>query len=270
MIELEHARSLLESMGLEKAAMALDARVDEAAKADSTYLTFLNALLETEAHERRRRSEETRLKLSRLPQKKTLLEFDFSFQPSIDERQIRELESLAFVHRQENVVFLGPPGVGKSHLAIGLATEAIRQGMSVYFVSMSKLLLDLQKANREGRLERRWKIYQRPKLLLIDEIGYSQLDRESGNLFFQLVCARYERGSMVLTSNKGLGDWGELMGDTALATAILDRLLHHAHVVNIRGQSYRLKQRMKTGGYPPPNPITDFTNSDTPSQTGQF
>ncbi len=141
-------------------------------------------------------------------------------------------------------------------MAIGLATEAIHQGLSVYFVSMNKLLDDLRKADREDLLERLWKIYQRPRLLVI-EIGYSQLDRVSGNLFFQLICSRYEKGSMILTSNKGFGEWGELMGDTPLATAILDRLLHHAHVVNIRGQSYRLKSRNKAGFIAPPHQLAD-------------
>jgi DNA replication protein DnaC len=253
----------LETLGLEKAAAVLDAQLEQATKSECTYLDFLNSLLKCEVDERRKRSEETRLKLSRLPQKKSLAEFDFGFQPSLDERQIRELASLAFIHRQENVIFLGPPGVGKSHLAIGLAAEAIGQGMSVYFVSMSRLLADLSKAAKEGRLERRRKIYQRPRLLLVDEIGYSQLDRTSGNLFFQLICSRYEKGSMILTSNKGFTEWGELMGDQALATAILDRLLHHAHVVNIRGGSYRLKSRTKAGLYSGPNPLADVDQPRT-------
>lgn len=262
-MELERAHQQLENLGLEKASLALDAQLEQALKRQSTYVDFLNDLLQCEADERRKRSEETRLKLSRLPQKKLLSDFDFEFQPSLDERQIKELATLAFVHRQENVIFLGPPGVGKSHLATGLASEAIRQGMSVYFVSMSRLLADLSKAAKEGRLERRWKIYQRPKLLLIDEIGYSQLDRFSGNLFFQLICSRYEKGSIILTSNKGFTEWGELMGDQALATAILDRLLHHAHVVNIRGGSYRLRARTKAGLYAGPNPLTDVEPNRT-------
>jgi DNA replication protein DnaC len=257
MVELEHAQNLLERLDLPTAAITLDACLSGAAKSESTYLSFLNSLLEAEVKERQKRSEQTRLKLSRLPQKKSLDSFDFSFQPGVDERQIRELATLAFAHRQENVIFLGPPGVGKSHLGIGLAMEAIHQGLSVYFVSMNRLLADLTKAHREGRLERRWKVYQRPKILMIDEIGYSDLDRETGNLFFQLVCSRYEKGSIILTSNKGFGEWGELMGDTALATAILDRLLHHAHVVNIRGNSYRMKERRKTGGLYTPNPLND-------------
>lgn len=257
MVELEHTRMMLENLGLSQLVVSLDAHLESATRQESTYLSFLNRLLEDETDARRRRSEETRLKVSHLPHKKTLAEFDFSFQPGLDERQIRELENLSFIHRQENLIFLGPPGVGKSHLAIGLAIEAIKQGLSVYFVSMDRLLADLRKADREGRLERRWKIYQRPRLLLIDEIGYSQLDRVSGNLFFQLICARYEKGSMILTSNKSFGEWGELMGDTPLATAILDRLLHHAQVVNIRGQSYRLKTRAKAGLVAPPHNVND-------------
>ena len=183
MVELEHAQDLLEKLDLPTAAVCLDSCLNGAAKDESTYLSFLNSLLETEVKERQRRSEQTRLKLSRLPQKKDLDSFDFSFQPGVDERQIRELATLAFAHRQENVIFLGPPGVGKSHLGIGLAMEAIHQGLSVYFVSMNRLLADLSKAHREGRLERRWKVYQRPKILMIDEIGYSELDRATGNLF---------------------------------------------------------------------------------------
>jgi DNA replication protein DnaC len=261
MVELEQTRMMLENLGLGQAAVSLDAQLDHAGRGDITYLEFLNRLLLDESNFRRKRSEETRLKLSRLPQRKTLDEFDFKFQPSIDERQIRELATLAFVHRQENLILLGPPGVGKSHIAISLAVEAIQQGLSVYFVSMERLLDDLRRAESEGRLYNRWKVYQRPGVLVIDEIGYSQLDRVSGNLFFQLVCARYEKGSMILTSNKGFGEWGDLMGDVPLATAILDRLLHHAHVVNIRGQSYRMKARIKSGfSVVPPSDSTDSTN----------
>lgn len=134
--------------------------------------------------------------------------------------------------------------------------------MTVYFTSMDKLLADLSKSQNEGKLSRRWKVYQRPDIVMIDEIGYTNLNRETGNLFFRLVCSRYEKGNIILTSNKGFGDWGELMSDTALATAILDRLLHHAHVVNIRGDSYRMKERRKTGGTFLPAPPTETANRD--------
>lgn len=174
-------------------------------------------------------------------------EFDFSFQPSIDERQIKELSTLAFVARAENVIFLGPPGVGKTHLAVGLAMQALKYGMTVYYTSLAHLIADLKKAAQQDKLEHRWRVYTRPEILIIDEVGYMQLDRTSAELLFRVICARYENGSIILTSNKYFGDWGELMNDAVIATAILDRLLHHAHIINIRGESYRLKTRLKGG-----------------------
>lgn len=247
MVELEHSRELLDNFGLSTAAAVLDARLEAASHGEMTYITFLCGLLEAESQSRKQRSEETRLKLSRLPHRKTLEEFDFAFQPSIDTRLMNELATLSFAARNENVIFLGPPGVGKTHLAVGLAMKAIRAGMTVYYTSLAKLISDLKKADEQNRLERRWRVYTRPDILIVDEVGYMQLDRSSAELLFRLICERYENGSILLTSNKFFSDWGELMNDTVIATAMLDRLLHHAHVVNIRGETYRLKNRIKSG-----------------------
>lgn len=252
MIELEKAHAQLEELKLGAAAALLDSRLQLATENNLTYVSFLTDLLSAELEERHKRSVETKAKLSRLPYRKTLEEFDFSFQPSIDQKLVKELATLAFVHQASNLVFLGPPGVGKSHLAVALAMEAISQGLSAYFVTVTDLVNDLRRAYTDGRLDTRMRKYMRPKLLLIDEVGYLPLDPIGANLLFQLINTRYERGSIILTSNKGIGEWDELFGDAVLATAVLDRLLHHAHILNIRGQSYRLKDKMKAGVYTSP------------------
>lgn len=244
--------SHLEELGLLNAGAILDALLERAQRENSMYIAFLNSILEAELTERQRQNIEVRSKLARLPYRKTLSEFDFTFQPSIDEKLINELATMAFVHRAENVILLGPPGVGKTHLTVGLAIEALSQGISVYFTSLTRLIEDLKKAHEECRLEKRMRIYTRPKLLVIDEVGYLPSDAYGSNLFFQPISDRYERGSIILTSNKGFGEWGELMGDTVLATAVLDMRLYHAHIINIMGNSYRLKDRLKTGLYGKP------------------
>jgi DNA replication protein DnaC len=257
MIELEQVRSRLEELGILEGAHALDACLERATREQTTYLGFLNDLLSQELTERQKRNLEVRTKLAHLPYRKTLNEFDFSFQPSIDERLIRELATMNFVARSENVLFLGPPGVGKSHLTVALALEAISQGLSVYFVTLAHLIEDLRKSHEENRLDKRLRVYTRPRILLIDEVGYLPMDRVAAHLFFQVISARYERGSIIMTSNKNFGEWGELMGDSILATAVLDRLLHHSHIINIRGNSYRLKDKMRSGAYGTPKPVTD-------------
>jgi DNA replication protein DnaC len=175
MVELEHARALLAAMGLETTAVFLDAQMERSQREQHTYSQFLNDLLTSEQQERDRKSEEMRLRLAHLPHRKGLDEFDFSFQPSIDKRQIDELGTLSFTARCENLVFLGPPGVGKTHLAVGLAMKALKAGLTVYYTSLARLIEDLKRSMEQGRLDKRWRIYLRPVILIIDEVGYCSL-----------------------------------------------------------------------------------------------
>ena len=247
MTAIEQLHQRLEGLGLTAVDARLEALLEQAAKAEPAYADFLLDVVNTEADARRQRYLKTRLQLAHLPYVKTFEQFDFDFQPSIDERQIAELRTLRFVHEASNVIFLGPPGVGKTHLSVALAEAAIQAGFGAYFITAHDLVADLSKAIREGRLERRMRIYLAPKVLVVDERGYLPLDELGATIFFQLVSARYERGSIVLTSNKSYGEWGSIFSDPIIATAILDRLLHHSTTVNIRGESFRLKERRRAG-----------------------
>lgn len=239
--------TLLERMKMEHLLAQLDGVCEQAAVGDADYKTFLTQALETEWRGRYQRGVEGRLKQARLPWIKTLDQFDFEYQPSIDRKQVRELAGLSFVERAQNVVLLGPPGVGKTHLAVALGIKAVEAGYSVLFLTLEALMGRLVRARHENRLERSLQQLTYPKLLILDELGYLPLSREEASLFFRLLVRRYERGSLIVTSNKGFTDWGEVFNDHVLATAILDRLLHHATTLNIKGESYRLKDKRKAG-----------------------
>ena len=183
----------------------------------------------------------------RFPYINTLETFDFSYQTSLNEGQIKELYKCRWVGNGENLIFLGPPGVGKTHLAVALGIEAIKKGYRTLFVSTQGLLASLAKAHSENKLEERVRILCQPKLLIIDESGYLPLDRHGASLFFQLIARRYEKGALILTSNQTYSHWGDIFGDQVLATAILDRLLHHSVSISIKGDSYRLKEKLKAG-----------------------
>lgn len=247
MTVVEQLQGTLKGLGLTAVEMRLENLLEQAAKKEPSYADFLLDLLKSELEARRTRYLRARLQLAHLPYVKTFDQFDFSFQPSVDERQVRELRTLRFVHEASNVIFLGPPGVGKTHLSVALAEASIQAGFGAYFITAHDLVTDLSRATRESRLDRRMRIYLAPKVLVIDEMGYLPLDEMGATIFFQLVSARYERGSIILTSNKSYGDWGSIFGDPIIATAILDRLLHHSTTVNIRGESYRLKDRRRAG-----------------------
>lgn len=244
---LERVRAALSALQLSEVEALLESHLEQAAREERTYADFLCRLLEAEGEARRLRAITARTRMAGLPYAKTLAQFDFAFQPSVDERQVRELQTLRFVHDASNVILLGPPGVGKTHLAVGLAVEAIRGGFSVYFATAHEVVTELGKAAREGRLEAKMRLYLKPRVLVIDEVGYLPLDEVGATIFFQLVSARYEKGSILLTSNKSYADWGQVFGEQTLAAAILDRLLHHSVTLNIRGESYRLRERRKAG-----------------------
>jgi DNA replication protein DnaC len=253
LIVLERAHEQLLNLELKEAAAILESRLEAAAHKQVPYVDFLVDLLGVELAARRERYLLVRTRLARLPFHKRLDAFEFEFQPSVDERQLRELATLNFALEATNVLFLGPPGVGKIHLAVALGLEAIDRGLTVYFSTAERLVQDLEQAHREHRLDRRMKVYTGPKVLIIDEFGYLPLEGIAATLFFQLVSARYERGSIILTSNKSFAAWGEVLGDPVVATAILDRLLHHSHIVNIRGESYRLREKKRAGLFTGPH-----------------
>jgi DNA replication protein DnaC len=202
----------------------------------------ISRLLSAQIMLRNNRRLQTAMRSSRLPAVKTLESFEFSFQPSVKREQIESLHELGFIDRKENVVLLGPPGVGKTHLAISLAIAAAQRGRRVYYGTLIDLITSLEEAQAAGQLKRRLAVLTHPSLLVVDEIGYLPINHAGAVLFFQLMNRRYEKASTVLTSNKGFEEWGEVLGDEVMAAALIDRILHHCHLVNIRGNSYRMRE----------------------------
>jgi DNA replication protein DnaC len=239
---VEAVRRALVGLKMPRALEALSDIISRLEKGELTALDAMEALLSEELHTREGRRIKMALMTARMTRVKTLESFDFSFQPSLDRNQILTLAQLGFLERREVVHFLGPPGTGKTHLALALGYEAVKAGKSVYVATLAEIISSLLKAEREGALVRRIKFLTRTALLIIDEVGYLPLEKGGANLFFQLINARYERGAMILTSNRAFREWGEVFGDNVVAAALLDRLLHHAVVVKIEGNSYRLKE----------------------------
>lgn len=238
---LDRIRGALVGLKMPRALEALDHTMQKLEQGKISGIEALDALLSEEYATRETRRIDVALKTAKLLPIKTLEGFDFSFQPSLDRERIAALAQLDFIRRAEVVHFLGPPGTGKSHLATALGVAAVKAGKQVYRATLAELIEALVKAEREGRLADKIRFYARPSLLIVDEIGYLPITQGGANLFFQLVNARYEKGAMILTSNRGFAEWGEVFGDPVVATALLDRLLHHAVVVQIEGASYRLR-----------------------------
>jgi DNA replication protein DnaC len=233
----------------------LDALLDEAARRQMSLRETVVFLCEAEVARKDERRVHMAQSLAKFPYLRTLDDFEFDAQPSLDPRQIRDLATCRWIANGDALLVQGPPGVGKTHLAVGLGREAIRRGYSVLFISASALVLS--KAQVDGRLEERLTHFAKPKLLIVDELGYLPLETHAGHLFFMLVSRRYERGSILITSNRSVSEWGSIFNDSLVATAILDRLLHHSHVITIRGDSYRLREKRRSGLIKPSQVITD-------------
>ena len=238
---VDQVRGLLVGLKMARALETLDDVMRRLEQGELSAIEAIHGLLAEEFETREGRRVKMGLMTARLTRLKTLQDYDFSFQPSLERDRILTLAQLDFIERNEVVHLLGPPGTGKTHLAIALGIEAVKAAKSVYFGTLAEIITSLEKAEREGGLQARIRFLARNALLIVDEIGYLPLSKGGANLFFQLVNARYERGAMILTSNRSFKEWGEVFGDNVVAAALLDRLLHHAVVIQIEGNSYRLR-----------------------------
>jgi DNA replication protein DnaC len=240
---MERVTRSLHDLRLPTAVGALERHLQTATERDLSAIQFLDALLTDEVMSRHEKGMQLRMRMARFPVIKTLDSFDFDAQLSLDRRLVNELRTLAFVERAQNVVLLGPPGVGKTHLATGLGVQALQAGHRAYFVSAQELLDQIRLAQLSGIPGHKQRHLTNAQLLIIDELGYVEFDKPAATWFFQLICQRYERRSTIITSNKPFADWGTIFADVTLAGAMLDRILHHSHVLNLKGDSYRLRSK---------------------------
>ena len=259
-LQYERLQEQLLKLRLMQSVERLPSLLEDAAKRELSYSDFLEELLTAELTGKQDRNTTMRIRMAHFPFEKALETFDFKFQPSLDPKLVRELATSRYIANAENVLLLGPPGVGKTHLAVALGMKACAAGYRTLFASAASLIALLTRAQSENRLEEKLVALTRHKLLIIDEIGYPPLGPSGANLMFQLIARRYERGSIILTSNQSLSGWGEVFGDPIIATAILDRLLHHSTMLNVKGESYRLKEKRKAGvfGRPTSTPAVDL------------
>jgi DNA replication protein DnaC len=235
----------LKRLRLPAMAEMLDSYTKQAASTNMSYMDFLRGLVSEEVAYKERKSIQNRIKSAKFPILKSLKDFDYAFQPSVDRKKLEELANLRFIDNKENILFLGPPGVGKTHLSTGLGVRACESGYNVLFVTLSDMISVLMASMADKSFSGKLRAFIQPSLLIIDEVGYLPVSKEGANFLFHVVAKRYETGSIILTSNKSFSDWGEILGDSVIASAVLDRLLHHSTVFNIRGDSYRLKEKKK-------------------------
>ena len=241
----ENLTADLKKLRLPAMAEMLDSYAKQAVSSNMSYIDFLSGLVSEEVTYKERKSVENKIKSAKFPIPKSLDDFDYAFQPSMDRKKLQELFSLRFIDNRENILFLGPPGVGKTHLATGLGVRACESGYKVLFTTLNDMVSTLMASMADNSFTSKLRQFIQPSLLIIDEVGYLPVSKEGANFLFQVVAKRYETGSIILTSNKSFADWGEVLGDGVIASAVLDRLLHHSTVFNIRGDSYRLREKKR-------------------------